>query len=190
MRNYRKMIKIIFTLIFFLSYNKILYAKNFNVNLGLSTFYANIKDPKYSFVNKYESVGNVNFSAGITKTFDKISLTLQTNRLGNRFIKRTVINNKTQKTLQNHSKLTADTLLVGYRYKRIVPALMLSNIKLEKSLYYNGILQGKSKQNTIITGLNLAYFITKNISSSVFYIMPNKKIYLKDSFGLGINYIF
>ena len=184
------MIKIIFTLIFFLSYNKILYAKNFNVNLGLSTFYTNIKDPNYSFVNKYESVGNVNFSAGITKTFDKISLTLQTNRLGNRFIKRAVINNKTQKTLQNHLKLTADTLLVGYRYKRIVPAIMVSNIKLEKSLYYNNILQGKSKQHTILTGLNLAYLITKNISSSIFYIMPNKEFYLKDSFGLGINYIF
>lgn len=184
------MIKIIFTLIFFLSYNKILYAKNFNVNLGLSTFYTNIKDPNYSFVNKYESVGNVNFSAGITKTFDKISLTLQTNRLNNRFIKRSVIDNKTQKTLQNHLKLTADTLLVGYRYKRIVPAIMISHIELEKLLYYNGILQGKSKQHTILTGLNLAYLITKNISSSVFYIMPNKKIYLKDSFGLGINYIF
>jgi len=184
------MIKLIFTLIFFLLYNKILYAKNFNVNLGLSTFYANIKDPRYTFVNKYESVGNVNFSAGITKTFDKINITLQTNRLGNHYVKRAVINNKTGKTLQNHSKLTADTLLVGYRYKRIVTAMFLSNIKLEKSLYYNNILQNKSKQNTILTGLNLAYFITKNISSSVFYIMPNKKIYLKDSFGLGINYIF
>ena len=184
------MIKIIFTLIFFLSYNKILYAKNFNVNLGLSTFYTNIKDPNYSFVNKYENVGDVNFSFGVGKTFDKINITLQTNRLGNRFVKRAVINNKTQKTLQSNSKLTADTLLVGYRYKRIVPALMVSNIKLEKSLYYNNILQGKSKQHTILTGLNLAYLITKNISSSVFYIMPNKKIYLKDSFGLGINYIF
>jgi len=184
------MIKIIFTLIFFLSYNKILYAKNFNVNLGLSTFYTNIKDPNYSFVNKYESLENINFSAGITKTFDKINLTLQTNRLGNNFVKRAVIDNKTHKTLQNHSKLTADTLLVGYRYKRIVPAMFLSNIKLEKLLYYNDNLQGKSKQNTILSGLNFAYFFTKNISSSIFYIMPNKKIYLRDSFGLGINYIF
>lgn len=184
------MIKIIFTLIFFLSYNKILYAKNFNFNLGLSTFYTNIKDPNYSFVNKYESVGNVNFSAGITKTFDKINITLQTNRLGNHYVKRAVINNKTGKTLQNHSKLTADTLLIGYRYKRIIPAFIVSNIKLEKSLYYNSIFQGKSKQNTTLTGLNLAYFITKNINSSIFYIMPNKKIYLKNSFGLGINYIF
>jgi outer membrane protein W len=110
--------------------------------------------------------------------------------LGNDFVKRAVIDNKTQKTLQNHSKLTADTLLIGYRYKRIVPAMFLSNIKLEKLIYYNDNLQGKSKQNTILTGLNFAYFITKNISSSIFYIMPNKKIYLRDSFGLGINYIF
>ena len=184
------MIKIIFTLIFFISYNKILYAKNFNVNLGLSTFYTNIKDPNYSFVNKYENVGDVNFSFGVGKTFDKISLSLQTNRLGNRFIKRSVIDNKTQKTLQSNSKVNVDTLLIGYRFNRIVPAIMVSNVELEKLLYYNNILQGKSKQNTILTGLNLAYLITKNISSSVFYILPNTKIYLKDSFGLGINYIF
>ena len=184
------MVKIIFALIFFISCNKIALSKDVNFNIGLSSIYTNIDDPSYSFVNKYETIENINFSVGVAKSFDKVNIAFQTNRLGNSFSKRTVIDKKTQKILQSNSKITADTLLIGYRFNRIIPAITFSNVELEKLLYYNNILQGKSSNHSILYGLNLSYLITKNISSSIFYIMPNKEFYLKDSFGLGINYIF
>ena len=75
-------------------------------------------------------------------------------------------------------------------FDRIIPAITLSNIKSEKLLYYKNILQGQRNNYVILYGLNLSYFFTKNINSSIFYIMPNKELHLKDSFGFGINYIF
>jgi len=183
------MIRIILIL-FFILYSKILFAKNVNFTIGLSSIYTNINDPNFSFVNKYESLEKINFTTGITKNFDKIYIGLNTNRLGNSFYKRTVIYNKTGQIFQNKSRITADTLLVGYRYKRIIPAVVFSNVKLEKLLYYNNVLQAKKNNNTILFGLNLSYIINKNINSFIFYIMPNKELYLKNSFGFGINYIF
>ena len=184
------MIKIIFALIFFISCNKIALAKNVNFSIGLSSIYTNVDDPNYSFVDKYETIERINFNVGLTTIFDKINITAQTNRLVNSFSKRTIIDRKTQNILQSKTKITADTLLIGYRFNRIIPAITLSNIKSEKLLYYKNILRAQRNNYVILYGLNLSYFFTKNINSSIFYIMPNKELHLKDSFGFGINYIF
>jgi hypothetical protein len=192
----RNAIKLILTsFISFLSSYDILLAKDFSFNLGVSAIYANINDPKYDFVNEYETVKNplnsiksINF--GITKSFDNLNITIQTNRFINFPLTRNVVDKKTGIALQNKSKINSDTLLIGYRFGRFVPALLVSNTKLEKSLYYKGNFQGKQTNYAILYGLNFGYLLSRNTNASLIYISPNKELNLESAIGLGFNYLF
>lgn len=186
---------ILINIILSVYYCDILLAKDFNFNIGTSIIYANINDPKYNFVNEYETLKNPiksikSLTTGITKTFDKVNITIQTNRFINFPITRMVIDKKTGINLQNKSKIINDTILIGYRFNRIVPSLLISNTKLEKSLYYKGNFQGKQTNHTILYGVNLLYLLSRNTNTSLFYIAPNKEINLESAIGLGINYLF
>lgn len=192
-RNVIKLILISF--ISLLSSYDLLLAKDFSFNVGVSAIYANINDPKYDFVNEYETIKDPlnsikSITTGITKTFDKVNITIQTNRFINFPITRTVIDKRTGINLQNKSKITNDTIFIGYRFNRVVPSLLVSNTKLEKSLYYKGNFQGKQTNHTILYGVNLSYLLSRNTNASLFYIAPNKEINLESAIGLGINYLF
>lgn len=186
---------ILISFISLLSSCDLLLAKDFSFNVGVSAIYANINDPKYDFVNEYETIKDPlnsikSINTGITKSFDNLNVTIQTNRLINFPLTRTVVDKKTGVTLQNKSKITSDTLLVGYRFGRFVPALLVSNTKLDKSLYYKGNFQGKQTNHTILYGLNFGYLLSRNTNASLIYIAPNKELNLESAIGLGFNYLF
>jgi hypothetical protein len=192
-RNAIKLILISF--ISLLSSCDIVLAKDFSFNVGVSAIYANINDPKYDFADKYETVKNPlksikSINTGITKSFDNLNITIQTNRLINSALTRNVVDKNTRIALQNKSKITNDTLLVGYRFGRFVPAVLVSNTKLEKSLYYKGNFQGKQTNHAILYGLNFGYLLSRNTNASLIYIAPNKELNLESAIGLGFNYLF
>ena len=192
-RNAIKLILISFVSL--LSSCNIVLAKDFSFNIGVSAIYANINDPKYDFVDKYETVKNPfnsikSINTGITKSFNNLNITIQTNRLINSALTRNVVDKQTGITLQNKSKITSDTLLVGYRFGRFVPALLVSNTKLEKSLYYKNKFQGNQTNHAILYGLNFGYLLSKNTNVSLIYIAPNKELNLESAIGLGFNYLF
>lgn len=173
----------------------LLLAKDFTFSIGVSAIYANINDPKYDFVNKYETIKDPlnsikSINTGITKSFDNLNVTMQTNRLINFPLTSTVVNKKTGITLQNKSKIITDTLLVGYRFGRFVPSILVSNTKLDKSLYYKGNFQGKQTNHAILYGLNFGYLLSRNTNASLIYIAPNKELNLESAIGLGFNYLF
>lgn len=160
------------------------------LTLGTSAIYANINDPRYEFVKEYE-IAAKSLTVGYSKAFyNNINLSIQTNRLYNPTATRSVIDTKTGVTLQNKSKLTTDNLLIGYRFGRFIPAVIVSNIKLDKTLYYKGNFQGKETNHAIVYGLNLGYMLTRHVNTSFIYIAPNKELYLESAFGIGINYLF
>jgi len=192
-RNVIKLILISF--ISLLSSCDILLAKDFSFNVGVSAIYANINDPKYDFINEYETVKDPlnsikSINTGITKSFDNLNFTIQTNRLINLPLTRSIIDKRTGVTLQNKSKIISDTLIIGYRFGRFVPALLVSNTKLDKSLYYKGNFQGKQTNHAILYGLNFGYLLSRNTNASLIYITPNKELNLESAIGLGFNYLF
>ncbi len=189
--------KILFKLIFIilLIYPGKLLANDLKFYLSISSIYTNINDPNYKFINNKEIIKDPlnsikSLNAGLSKQFDNgLNLSIQTNRFVNFPITRSVINNQGV-ILQNKSKLTSDTLLIGYKIKRFIPSLLISNSKLDKSLYYQNKFQGNQVNHSIITGININYFLTKNIQSSFIYIAPNKEFNLESGLGLGLTYVF
>lgn len=170
-------------------------ASRTTANIGTSIIYTNINEPNYNFANDKEQIkdGKTAFKSityGLTHFQNNFAFTIQTNRFLNSSIKRAVVDKRTGMTLHNKSKLTNDTFLIGYRFGRVIPSLLLSNAKLQKSLYYNGVFQGKETKHSFVYGASVSYFLTKNLNSSLIYIAPNKELNLESAIGLGFNYLF
>lgn len=170
-------------------------AKDLTFNIGASILYANISDPKFKLVDEYDVIRNPfktigSLNTGITKSFDKINITLQTNRLINFPVVRLIADKKTGAVYHNKTRLFNDTILVGYRINRFVPSLFASKIRLSRALYYKGDFRGKKITDTFLYGVNFGYLLTKKTNVSLMYIAPQKDINLDSAFGLTFNYLF
>jgi len=187
---------IVISFIFLLCNCNFLLANNVKLNIGVSYSYANINDPKYDFINKYETIKNPtdqfkSISIGLSKFYsNNFNWSISTNRLFNSEIKRSVKRKSDNLIFQNKTKTTIDSLLLGYRIKRFNPSLIIANVEINKSLYYQNLLVGYENKHSILSGLNLSYFTTKNFVPSFSYILPNKELHLKSVFSLNFNYIF
>jgi hypothetical protein len=172
-------------------------ANEIRWNIGVSYFYANINDSEYDFVNKYETIKSPrdqlkSISVGLFKSYrdNNFNWSINTNRLFNNEIKRSVKRKSDNLIFQNETKITTDSFLLGYKIKRFNPSLIVSNIESSKFLYYNNSLVGYENKRAIVPGINLGYFATKNFVPSFSYILPNKELDLEGAFSLNINYIF
>jgi hypothetical protein len=187
---------IIISFIFLLSTCNFVLANDVRWNVGVSYFYANINDPEYDFVDKYETLKNPkdqfkSISIGLSKFYDNnFNWSISTNRLFNSEIKRSVKRKSDGLIFQNETKTTIDSLLLGYVIKRFNPSIIIANVEASKFLYYNNFLVGYQNKRTIVPGFNLGYFATKNFMPSFSYILPNKELDLEGAFSLNINYIF
>lgn len=187
---------IIISFIFLLSTCNFALSNDVRWNTGISYFYANINDPEYDFVDKYETLKNPkdqlkSISIGLSKFYDNnFNWSISTNRLFNSEIKRSVKRKSDGLIFQNETKTTIDSLLLGYVIKRFNPSLIIVNVEASKFLYYNNSLVGYENKRAIVPGFNLGYFATKNFVSSFSYILPNKELDLEGAFSLNTNYIF
>ena len=170
------------------------FAKNIKFNIGLSYLYANINDKNYDYVDKYESAESLkdqSFNVGASTFFENnINISLSTNRFLENPVKRTVLRKRDKLQFLNKTKTTIDSISIGYKIKRFNPAVILANVKMQKSLYYKDNLVGKSSNTTIVGGINLGYFVTKNIMASASYILPNRELDLESAFAINLNYLF
>lgn len=187
---------LISTFIFFNFFFNYAFASSIKYNIGLSYLYANINDANFDFVNKYESITNPkdqlkSISFGISKFYDNnFNWSLNTNRLHNRQVRRKVRRKSDGVLFENGTKTTIDSLILSYKIKRYNLGLILANIQMSKSLYYRDSLVSYNNKNTILGGLNIAYFVSKNFVPSVSYILPNKELDLEGAVSLNINYLF
>lgn len=163
-------------------------AKPFSFNIGISAFYVNINDPKYHYTKEFEQP-NPSLTLGLSKSLHNFTFTLQTNRLTNYPLTRSVLNRKGV-TLQNKSKLITDTITLGYRLGRVIPSFILTNARVDKQLRYKGNFLGKDSKSTILYGVSFGYLITRSVIGSVIYIAPNHEFDLESAMGLGVNYLF
>lgn len=123
-------------------------------------------------------------SGGYFTTFKNITASIQTNRISN-FVQKDFVKSKQNgKAYELKSRLTADSLSIGYKFGKINPALVLSNVRLERTL------NSRKINHSLIYSLNVNYFFNKNISISTAIVSPNKELGLTSAGLLSINYFF
>lgn len=156
--------------------------------LGTSIIKSDINDPNFKFVNEKEL--NINsLNVGLFDSYKNFTLSIQTNRLINYSVTRSVVS-QNGTMYQNKSKMINDTVLIGYRLERFIPSVLVSNAKLNKSLWYKGNYIAGQTNNTLLYGVNFGYLLTKNINANLFLIAPNKELNLKSATGISLNYLF
>ena len=177
--------KVIFIIIIALLSNcHIAYA---GFNIGTSVLYVDIKDPKYPYIDNYEPrLQGIN--VGYNHNIEGLDISISTNRLLNKASKRNV--DCSGQVCTSVSKITYDSLQIGYMINRFIPAIFIANANLDKSLYYNDKIVGRASNNFIAYGFSTTYILNKNITTSLNIIMPNQEIHLKKGLSLSINYHF
>jgi hypothetical protein len=159
------------------------------LSMGTSLVYTKINDPKYKYSNEYEQLTKLNsINLGYTKEYKRFNISLYSNRLFNKPIKRKVTYNNN--TFTNETKTVYDAVQIGYRKGRLMPAFFMANTKIKKSLFLGNVELGEEINNIIAYGLSVNYFLEKNIPISLTYIFPNKEVHMEGGLGVGINYLF
>ena len=149
---------------------------------GISTNYLNINDASYKRSNSF-SKPSINY--GFNYIYKPFVLVATTNRLLNQASEQQV--SKNGLTFTNKTKITADTLMIGYA-NRLSPFVFLTNAGVEKSLYRDNKLLGKTEQSLILYGFGLNYSYDKAITFSTAIIAPNKEQGLE--YGLNFSIIY
>lgn len=149
--------------------------------VGVSTNYLNINDD-YEHNNSF---GKPSLNYGYNYTDKPLVFTLTTNRLVNQANSEVV--RKNGLTFESKTKITVDTLSVGYQINRFIPYFLLTNARVEKSLYYNKLL-GKSDQYSLLYGIGSTYIYNKDFNFNASLIAPNKEQGLEYGVNFSINY--
>lgn len=183
----KKILIILITLI--VLYPNLVFAK-ISYNVGTTLSFLNISD-KYKFSHQNEQFQLTNLNIGLNYNYNKnpIIFSLATNRLLNRPSIREVVDSKNNKFI-NKTKTIADTIIISYVYKNTSTGLFISNVNLQKSIFYKGNLAGHKINNIIITGLNINYFFVSKYYTSLSILAPKKEIGLNSGLILGLNYQF
>ena len=169
--------KISITFVIFLILIKTSYAGVF-INLG--TLNARQKDDNFNL----QQSPKIYASYGVFTQANNYTLTIQTNRLLNITHHEYVQHKLTNDAYKLKTKFRADSLLIGYKFQKFNPNIVLSNVRLDRKIKTNKI------QHAILYGVNFNYFINKNLSLSTAFIAKNKKIGLTNATLLSINYYF
>lgn len=149
--------------------------------IGASTNYLNINDD-YEHNNSF-SKPSLNY--GYNYTYKPFVLAVTTNRLFNQANEQEV--SKNGLTFTNKTKITADTLMIGYA-NRLSPFVFLTNAGVDKSLYRDNKFLGKTEQHSLLYGIGLNYSYDKAITFSTAIIAPNKEQGLEYGLNFSINY--
>lgn len=182
------MIKI---LILFLLSTSSLFANNLSLSAGTSVNYLNISDKNYSYVNSNDQLKLSGLNLGFNyKTNTPVVVSIFTNRVLNISSSREVRNRNNNKIFELASKADVDTFSVGYKYNRIIPAIFLSNVNLDKKLTYQNKIIGKEHLSSFVYGFTLNYLYDKNISIYASILAPNKEFGIETGVIVGFNYNF
>ena len=169
-----------------------------NLTVGSSAFYTNYNNSQ----NKYLQDDNIlhkpqnyfrNLNIGVSTTpFDdkRFVFGIATNRLVNSAVNRKIQDKSTGLTFKSSSKVAADTILGGYRYHKFLPQLFLSSVRVDNKVYYHDTLVGNKKIGTLLYGLNLSYFSTRNLAFATTLIAPNASLNIEYGLGFGVNFFF
>ena len=154
------------------------------VAVSIGIFYQKVNDSGFKYKDKYDTLKKPNsISVGYTTEINNFSVLVSTNRLFHKAIKRKILIEND--TFLSKTDIKYDLVQVGYRKKRIMPGLFIANAKIKTTL-----MNIKKTDDIIIYGSSLTYFISKNVSTSLIYLAPIKKLNTGSGGGFSINYLF
>lgn len=151
-----------------------------------SLVYAKMNEPGIKLENKVDP----SFSMGLFAKKERLIGSLTTNRFTTFISTRNATNEKTGSRMISKSKAQSDVLAIGYTFNKFAPSILISNTRIRKQLESEGETFFNKTKNAILTGVATAYFIDKNFSISVFYILPNQKLRIQGAIGTSVNFIF
>ena len=165
----------LFFLLFFLTKNSLA-----NPYLSGGVLYQKHYDKSFYLQEKVSPT----LSAGYFTNFKNITATIQTNRISNLVQKDFVKNKRNGKAYELKSRLTADSMSIGYKFGKFNPAFAISNVRLEKTL------EKRKINHALIYSLNVNYFFAKNISVATALVAPNRELGLTSAGLISLNYFF
>ncbi|MGL5113594.1 MAG: hypothetical protein ACRC6O_13255 [Flavobacterium sp.] len=149
--------------------------------IGASINYLNINDD-YEYNNSF---GKPSLNYGYNYAYKPLVISVITNRLVNQSNSENVKRNGL--TFESKTKITADTLTLGYQLNRFIPYVFLTNAGVEKSLYRDKFL-GKTEQYSILSGFGTTYLYNKDFNFNASLLTPNKEQGLEYGVNFSINY--
>lgn len=137
-----------------------------------------------------ESSPTLNTNLGYATRFEKIFLSVSTNRLLNSESS-SIVEDTQNRQYQKITKSYIDTISSGIVLKeKYVPAIFISRASVENKLYGGGKFLGSEHRIALVKGVSFSLFVKKNVYTNVFLVAPEKKLNLKTSVGAGINILF
>lgn len=151
-----------------------------------SLVYARMNEAGIKLENKIDP----SFSVGVFAKKERFIGSLTTNRITAFVSTKDATSEKTDAKMISKSKAQNDVLSIGYAFNKFAPSILLSNTRINKRLEYQGQVISNKTTNAILCGISGAYFLTKNLSFSVFYILPNNRLNLEGAGGTSLNLMF
>ena len=165
---------------------------NPTLSIGTTLSLLKINDPDFQYTSNRDQLQLSSVSFALSERINKSPFiaSISTNRLINRSVDREVVSKKNGVFFTNKTKIKADTLTIGYQMGRYIPNFGLTNVGVEKSLYYAGKFLMKKQQTALIPSIGLTFIANKDISINSTIIAPNKELNLDAGVVFGVNYNF
>lgn len=148
------------------------------------------------YVNEYENLQDFNYyltslNLGIVGEFDKLHITLTTNRFFNNTTERKVRHKASQLIFTNKEELVNDTLGIGYLSKnRFNTAIIFANVHTDNTLVRNNIIISKSKANDLVKGVSFGKYINDKTLISLTYFEGSNKLNIDYALSFNVFYSF
>jgi hypothetical protein len=162
------------------------------LSVGTSLSFLNINDPDFEYTTNSDQLQLSSISIGFNQRVAKTPfiVNISTNRLINREVSREVRSKKNGAIFINKTKTEVDSLSLGYQLGRYIPNAGIANVGVEKSIYYAGKFLGAKQQHAILGIFGLTYIVSKDISITSTFALPNRELNLDAGVVFGVNYNF
>lgn len=177
--------KILFNLVIFILFISFAQKSFAGIYLSASALHTKTNDPIYKTLDSKISPA---LSLGFSKRIDNFVFGVATNRLLANSVNHKVSSKGSIFT--SKTKTIYDSVQIGYLLKRTIPSFIIANTKVNKKLFYRNDFVGQTTNSTFVYAFNVNHFLSKNISTGITYILPNKELYLRYGVNIGLNYYF
>lgn len=162
------------------------------LSVGTALSFLDITDNDFEYTSNQDQLQLTSINFGINQNISDSPFiaTISTNRFINRKITREVRNKKSGKIFTNKTKILADSLSIGYKIGQYIPNIGITNVDVNKSIYYAGELVGAKQQHAILSMFGLTYILNRNMITNITILAPNKELGVKSGIVFGFNYNF
>jgi len=163
-----------------------------NLAIGTSISIVKTNDKNFKNISFQDQLQPTSLNLGVNYKLpeSQFILSFYTNRLLNKPLTRVVKNIRNGSLYQTQTKLTSDSLLAGYQLNRVIPAFVITKVKVKSHIISKNAILATNTNRAFVFGLNLTYFINNKFSISTTFLLPNQKLDLESGLIFGGYYNF